>query len=67
MADVVRINEYLSRTPRRETVRHEMPADILLFTGVRYERLTPAMLAASQRAKVSGKQLGKGPGSVRRP
>ncbi len=46
MADVVRLTEWLARVPRRETGRRDAPAQILLFTGVRYERLTPAMLAA---------------------
>lgn len=54
MADVVRLNEWLARTPRRETVRPEAPAQILLFTGVRYERLTPAMLAARGKADKQG-------------
>ncbi len=45
MADVVRLTEWLARTPRRDTVRRDAPAQILLFTGVRYERLTPAMIA----------------------
>ena len=50
MADVVRLQERLSRTPRRSKVWHEAPAAVLLFTGVRYERLTPAMIAAKTRA-----------------
>ena len=45
MADVVHLTEWRARNPKRETVRPEAPAQILLFTGVRYERLTPAMLA----------------------
>jgi hypothetical protein len=40
------LKEWLARTPRRDPVHHEAPAQVLLFTGVRYERLTPAMLAA---------------------
>ncbi|HUH49487.1 MAG TPA: hypothetical protein VLZ56_06485 [Mycoplana sp.] len=51
MADVVRLQERLSRTPRRDKVWHEAPAAVLLFTGVRYERLTPAMIAAKARAR----------------
>jgi hypothetical protein len=51
MADVVRLTEWLARTPRRDTIRPEAPAQILLFTGVRYERLTPAMLAARKTTK----------------
>jgi hypothetical protein len=50
MADVVRLKEWLARTPKRDTVHRESSAQILLFTGVRYERLTPAMLAASGKA-----------------
>ncbi|MDX3928852.1 MAG: hypothetical protein QHC90_23985 [Shinella sp.] len=44
MADVVRLQEHMMRLGPRETPRPEKPAQILLFTGVRYERLTPAML-----------------------
>lgn len=51
MADVVRLQERLSRMPRRGKVWHEAPAAVLLFTGVRYERLTPAMIAAKARAR----------------
>ena len=46
MADVVRLQERLARLPQRAKVWHEAPASVLLFTGVRYERLTPAMIAA---------------------
>lgn len=46
MADIVRMETWLSRQPRRESARRETPAEILLFTGVRYERLTPAMIGA---------------------
>lgn len=53
MADVVRLQERLSRTPRRDKVWHEAPAAVLLFTGVRYERLTPAMIAAKRARKAS--------------
>lgn len=63
MADVVRLKEWLARTPRRDTVHREAPAQILLFTGVRYERLTPAMLAARSKA---AKQAG-GQDTARRP
>lgn len=49
MADVVRLQERLSRLPRRGRVWHETPAAVLLFTGVRYERLTAAMIAAKHR------------------
>ncbi|MFC3075831.1 hypothetical protein [Shinella pollutisoli] len=62
MADVVRLEEWRARGPQRETVRREAPAQVLLFTGVRYERLTPAMLAA--RAKAAAAQRG-GPDSAR--
>ena len=54
MADVVRLKEWLARTPRRAPVRHEAPAQILLFTGVRYERLTPAMLASRGKTAKRG-------------
>ena len=54
MADVVRLTEWLARMPRRETVRPEAPAQILLFTGVRYERLTPATLAPRGKAGKRG-------------
>ena len=56
MADVVRIQERLARMARREAVRRETPAEILLFTGVRYERLTPASLP-----RKPGSGLGKTP------
>lgn len=59
MADVVRLEEWRARAPRRETGRRETPARILLFTGVRYERLTPSMLAA--RAKAAAAQRGPDP------
>ena len=49
MADVVRIQDRLSRMPRREGAWRETPAEILLFTGVRYERLTPATLPRKAR------------------
>ncbi|MCF3642615.1 hypothetical protein LXM94_21825 [Rhizobium sp. TRM95111] len=49
MADVVRIQERLARLPRRPRSPQERPADVLLFTGVRYERLTPAMVAGKGR------------------
>lgn len=49
MADVVRLKEWLARTTRRDPIRREAPAQVLLFTGVRYERLTPAMLAARSK------------------
>jgi len=56
MADVVRLKEWLARTPRRAPVQHTASAQILLFTGVRYERLTPAMLAArGAEARPGGK------------
>ncbi|AOF89109.1 MAG: hypothetical protein ACT6U0_25200 [Shinella sp.] len=62
MADVVRLKEWLARTTRRDTIRREAPAQVLLFTGVRYERLTPAMLAArSKAAKTTA------PDTARRP
>ena len=54
MADVVRLKEWLARIPRRDPIRREAPAQILLFTGVRYERLTPAMLAARSKAAKHG-------------
>ncbi|HEV7251264.1 MAG TPA: hypothetical protein VGN93_30180 [Shinella sp.] len=62
MADVVRLKEWLARTPRRDTIRREAPAQILLFTGVRYERLTPAMLASRSKAGKHG-----APDTARRP
>ena len=54
MADVVRMSDWLARMPRRETVPPEAPARILLFTGVRYERLTPATLAPRGKAGKRG-------------
>ena len=63
MADVVRLTEWRARVPRRDGVRREAPAQILLFTGVRYERLTPAMLAPR-----SGKATKRGASdTARRP
>ncbi len=62
MADVVRLKEWLARTPKRAPVPHTAPAQVLLFTGVRYERLTPAMLAARGKAAKSGASE-----TVRRP
>lgn len=38
MADVIRLQERLERLPRRPSEPCE--AQILLFTGIRYERLT---------------------------
>jgi len=38
MADVIRLQEWLDKLPRRPTEPCE--AKILLFTGIRYERLT---------------------------
>lgn len=49
MADVVQLQEWLERTPRRETIRREVPAQILLFTGVRYERLAPPASAVESK------------------
>ena len=54
MADVVRLMEWRARMPRRQAVRPEAPARILLFTGVRYERLTPASLAPRGKAGKRG-------------
>jgi hypothetical protein len=62
MADVVRLKEWLARTPRRDAVQREAPAQILLFTGVRYERLTPAMLASRGKTAKHG-----APETARRP
>lgn len=62
MADVVRLKEWLARTKRRDTIRREAPAQVLLFTGVRYERLTPAMLAARSKAAKTN-----APDTARRP
>ena len=62
MADVVRLTEWRERMPRREAVRPETPAQVLLFTGVRYERLTPAMLAPRGKAAKRG-----APDTARRP
>lgn len=56
MADVVRLKEWLARTPKRAPVSHAAPAQVLLFTGVRYERLTPAMLAARGKAMKANAQ-----------
>lgn len=58
MADVVRLQERLSRMPRRAKVWHQTPAAVLLFTGVRYERLTPAMMAETRAARKSGGKTG---------
>ena len=38
MADVIRLQERLDKLPRRPAEPHK--AQILLFTGIRYERLT---------------------------
>ncbi len=38
MADVIRLQDRLDRQPKRPAEFHE--AQILLFTGIRYERLT---------------------------
>ena len=54
MADVVRLTEWRARMPKRETVHPEAPARILLFTGVRYERLTPATLSPRGKAGKRG-------------
>lgn len=63
MADVVRMEKWLSRLPRRQAAaRREGPAEILLFTGVRYERLT----AAAAR-KAAGLQRSGAPDPARRP
>ena len=67
MADVVRMEKWLSRRTRNAPAQRDTPAQVLLFTGVRYERLTPAMIAASQRGALAGKHLGKGPDTARRP
>ncbi|WP_313196635.1 hypothetical protein [Shinella zoogloeoides] len=56
MADVVRMSEWRTRMPRREAGRPEAPAKILLFTGVRYERLTPAMIAPRGKTAKRGAQ-----------
>ena len=62
MADVVRLKEWLARTPRRAPVPQAAPAQVLLFTGVRYERLTPAMLATrGKAAKASAQEPARRP------
>nr|WP_298100763.1 hypothetical protein [uncultured Shinella sp.] len=62
MADVVRLKEWLARTQRRAPVPHAAPAQVLLFTGVRYERLTPAMVAArGKAAKTSAQETARRP------
>ncbi|WLS01609.1 hypothetical protein [Shinella oryzae] len=45
MADVVRLTDWMGRTQRRDDVRPAEPAQVLLFTGVRYERLAPVLPA----------------------
>ncbi len=40
MAQVIRIEERLAKLPKRQSEPHE--AQILLFTGVQYERWTTA-------------------------
>ena len=62
MADVVRLQEWLAKTSKREPLRRDGPAQILLFTGVRYERLTPAMLSPRGKAVKGGL-----PDTARRP
>lgn len=62
MADVVRLQEWLAKTSKREPLRRDGPAQILLFTGVRYERLTPAMLSPRGKAAKGGL-----PDTARRP
>lgn len=54
MADVVRISERLSRTPRKAP-DGLMAAKILLFTGVRYERKDNAG-PAGKRPVTGGKK-----------
>lgn len=48
MADVVHIRDRLERTPRR-TAKPFQDAQILLFTGVRYERIELAAQPAPAR------------------
>ena len=39
MADLVMIKDWLQQTPRKNAAEQTEKAEILLFTGVRYERL----------------------------
>ncbi|MCJ8148192.1 hypothetical protein [Shinella sedimenti] len=61
MADVVRLTEWAGRTPRRDHVRPAEPAQVLLFTGVRYERLAPVLPAPRGKTAKHG-----GPDTARR-
>ena len=61
MADVVRIQERLSRMPPRAKVWHEAPAAVLFFTGVRIERHGEGDQASrpQRRGSTGGKRRGK--------
>lgn len=48
MADVIRLQERLDKLPRRPVEPRE--AQILLFTGIRYERLTDEHHAPQTRS-----------------
>ena len=61
MADVGRLKEWLAKIPKRDTIRREAPAQILLFTGVRYERLTPGMLARGKAGKQGASDTARRP------
>lgn len=39
MADLIQFEDWLSKSPHKAAGPQQTPADILLFTGVRYERL----------------------------
>jgi hypothetical protein len=51
----------MGRTPRRDDVRPAEPAQVLLFTGVRYERLAPVLPAPRGKTAKHG-----GPDTARR-
>lgn len=39
MADLIQLKDWLQQTPRKSGEQQAAMAEILLFTGVRYERL----------------------------
>ncbi|MCP8897042.1 hypothetical protein KYK29_19110 [Shinella daejeonensis] len=52
MAEIVQIREWMARQTRRETFSPVFgPAEVLFFTGVRYERQTPGVIASRLKAR----------------
>lgn len=58
MADIIRLADRQTETTRR-TPKEVEPAQILLFTGVRYERLEPKSKRPSPSAKRSKSRVTK--------